>query len=283
MRLLTLNTHSLVELDYELKRRCFVTQILREPPDVIALQEVNQSCDAPPIPPEALVGLVPCREAIVIRQDNPMAAITAELYQEGLAYQWSWLPIKKGYGRYDEGIAVMSRLPIEETRILHVSGVDDYDNWKTRKLLGIRTKMSGESWFYSVHMGWWNDTETSFQEQWRNLQKALQDQSRVWLMGDFNSPAERSGEGYDLIRNSGWHDTYHLAREKDRGITVVGSIDGWKDKGEQAVLECGLRMDYIFCREPAVIYSSEVIFNGRMTPRVSDHFGVQVVTGEAVK
>ena len=43
MRLLTLNTHSLVEPDYEAKRKFFVDFIAKEQPDVFALQEVNQT------------------------------------------------------------------------------------------------------------------------------------------------------------------------------------------------------------------------------------------------
>ena len=42
MKLLTLNTHSLIEPDYEAKREIFVNFIAAEQPEVFALQEVNQ-------------------------------------------------------------------------------------------------------------------------------------------------------------------------------------------------------------------------------------------------
>ena len=45
MKLLTLNTHSLEEKDYEKKLKIFTEEILKEKPDVIALQEVNQPLD----------------------------------------------------------------------------------------------------------------------------------------------------------------------------------------------------------------------------------------------
>ncbi|MFR6514258.1 MAG: hypothetical protein ACLUP8_09480 [Ruminococcus sp.] len=48
-------------------------------------------------------------------------------------------------------------------------------------------------------------------------------------MGDFNSLDNVKGEGYDLICNSGWKDTYVLAEEKDDGITVEEEIDGWRE------------------------------------------------------
>ena len=47
MKLLTLNTHSLIEPDYEAKREIFVSFIAREQPEVFALQEVSQTACAP--------------------------------------------------------------------------------------------------------------------------------------------------------------------------------------------------------------------------------------------
>ena len=43
MKLLTLNTHSLIEPDYEAKREIFVNFIAAEQPEVFVLQEVNQT------------------------------------------------------------------------------------------------------------------------------------------------------------------------------------------------------------------------------------------------
>ena len=43
MKLMTLNTHSLEEEDYEAKLHAFAEGVCRAEPDIIALQEVNQS------------------------------------------------------------------------------------------------------------------------------------------------------------------------------------------------------------------------------------------------
>ena len=67
MKLLTLNTHSLIEPDYEAKREIFVNFIAAEQPEVFALQEVNQTAAAP------LLGDAP---AGMINYLNP-AAVTA--------------------------------------------------------------------------------------------------------------------------------------------------------------------------------------------------------------
>ena len=47
MKLLTLNTHSLIILEHEAKREIFVDFIAKEQPEVFALQEVNQTAAAP--------------------------------------------------------------------------------------------------------------------------------------------------------------------------------------------------------------------------------------------
>ena len=47
MKLLTLNTHSLIEPYYEAMREIFVNLIAADQPEVFALQEVNQTAAAP--------------------------------------------------------------------------------------------------------------------------------------------------------------------------------------------------------------------------------------------
>ena len=86
MRLLTLNTHSLVEPDYEAKRKFFVDFIAKEQPDVFALQEVNQTATAPAmsIP---LADYCPCSgNGILLKEDNHAAAVAQMLKEEGVHY-----------------------------------------------------------------------------------------------------------------------------------------------------------------------------------------------------
>lgn len=270
MKLLTLNTHSLVEAHYSEKLDLFVSGIAQEQPDVIALQEVNQTIAEQNVT-TVLEGYVPCEEGLKIRRDNHVYQAAGRLRSQGINYNWTWLPMKRGYDRYDEGIALMSRSKILETRVLKVSKTGAYDNWKTRKIVGIRTEQAPDEWFFSVHYGWWKDEEESFQEQWKRTEAYLNGYPHVWLLGDFNSPAEVRGEGYDLIQQSGWYDTYSLARKKDSGITVGAVIDGWNDKISGTD---GMRIDQIWCREKQSVADSRVIFNGKNRAVVSDHYGV---------
>ena len=48
MKIMTLNTHSLAEPEYESKLAAFAGSLVQIKPDIIALQEVNQSRSAPP-------------------------------------------------------------------------------------------------------------------------------------------------------------------------------------------------------------------------------------------
>ena len=104
--------------------------------------------------------------------------------------------------------------------------------------------------------------------------------SKIWLLGDFNSPAEVRNEGYDLIESSGFFDTYQLACKKDEGITVKGVIDGWRDKLDTPDAIEGMRIDHIWCNQKTAVHTSTVIFNGTKEPVVSDHFGVMIQVKE---
>ncbi|MBQ7980433.1 MAG: endonuclease/exonuclease/phosphatase family protein [Oscillospiraceae bacterium] len=270
MKLLTLNTPSLVEDNYSTKLDAFVSAIAEQRPDIIALQEVNQTI-AETQADVISEGYVPCVENIVIRKDNHVYKAAELLENAGVKYYWTWLPLKKGYDKYDEGISLMSRSRIIETDVVKISETDDYNNWKTRKIIGIRTEAAPDEWFFSVHYGWWDDLDEPFQNQWQKTVEYMKKYSRVWLMGDFNSPAEVRNEGYDMMNGSGWYDSYTLAKTRDNGITVGKVIDGWRDKVSGTD---GMRIDQIWCSQKAEIASSEVIFNGANKPVVSDHYGV---------
>lgn len=278
MKLLTLNTHSLLEKNYLQKLDQFVDTIIKEQPDILSLQEVNQSITAPLAGKALLRGWHPCqfqelsfvgtsvsvhgethgystadgdnvpsasvcREtqegqvSIPIREDNHAAQVASHLWQAGIPCSWTWVPAKIGYDKYDEGLAFLClNRKIHTAESLFISNCRDYGNWKTRKALGIQVEGLSH-WFYAVHMGWWQDEEEPFAQQWLRLQSALQhkkQESAVWLMGDFNSPSEFRAQGYDCIRNAGWLDTYCLAEKKDGGITVEGCIDGWRPVQETA-------------------------------------------------
>lgn len=281
MKLLTLNTHSLQEENYLLKLKEFVGVILKEKPDIIAMQEVNQTIKAPLADPELHIGFYPCNnDKISLRADNHAAQVAQQLRNAGISCSWTWISSKIGYDKYDEGMALLSLgHTITSVDSFYISKVHDYKNWKTRKVLGIQIEDS-KDWFYTVHMGWWEDEEEPFINQWKQLNMVFQskNESNIWIMGDFNSPSEIRGQGYDCVKESGWYDTYTLAEEKDSGFTVKGKIDGWKNSSEKnQLLQDEMRIDFIWCSNFVNVKSSKVVFNGNNEPIVSDHYGVMVV------
>ena len=276
MKILTLNAHSLLEEDYPKKLRQFADYVIQENVGMIALQEVNQTIGARPIDPALLAGMVPAPGAdLPVLEDNHAAHVARLLREAGASVSWMWLPIKISYDKYDEGLALFSlHGKIEQADSIHLTRSEDYADWRVRKALGARI---GRDWFYTVHMGWWDDPFEPFRHQWKNLNgNVRQDGGNTWLLGDFNSPAEVRGEGYDQIRADGWHDAWLLA-EKTRGeATVEGEIDGWRSRAENADALTGIRIDHIWCRIPEKILSAKVIFDGRHEPMVSDHYGILI-------
>ena len=270
MKLLTLNTHSLIIPEHETKREIFVDFIAKEQPEVFALQEVNQTAAAPLLA-EAPAGYYPCPgNMVLLKADNHAAAVAKMLEARGVHYYWSWLPAKVGYDIYDEGAAVFRRAPITDAENLLLSQINDYNNWKTRRTLGV---CAGDVWYYTVHLGWWKDEVEPFAPQWEKLSKAAGAKKTAFLLGDFNSEADVRGEGYDLVLGSGWQDTYRLAQQRDAGYTVVEAIDGWRDAPDAAAKK---RIDQIWCSKAVAVKSSRVVFSGLQEPQVSDHAGVMI-------
>lgn len=72
MKLITLNSHSLIEENYEEKFHRFIQGILTERPDILALQEVNQNMAETEADPEELreTNFFPSPSSIPVRRDN---------------------------------------------------------------------------------------------------------------------------------------------------------------------------------------------------------------------
>lgn len=269
---LTFNTHSLEESDMAKKQKIFADTVSEILPDVIALQEVNQTQSAPQIM-DIPKRFTPLKEGTVFTADNHALAITKLLEENGTPYYWTWAPFKVGYGKYDEGLALYSRKPILEVREIPISKTRDYSNYRTRSLLGIKTE---DGWFYAVHVSWWGDAEEPFANQWKVIKAQTADESNVTLMGDFNGDADTRNETYDLVKSDGWYDSFQLADQHDEGWTILGNIDGWD--GQEVVPT--RRIDQIWFDQKRPVVTSEVIFNGKNRPIISDHFGVLVETKE---
>jgi maltose 6'-phosphate phosphatase len=259
MKLLTLNCHSWQE-QQQLEKLEYVADIIQEKRyDVIALQEVSQSIHVE-------IQVAP------LKQDNYGLLLIEALKRRNVTEYtlvWDWGHI--GYDKYEEGVAILTKLPIVDQKDFFISKDTDRTYWKTRKIVGATVSYKGAPIsFYSCHLGWWHDEEEPFVYQADTLLKHATNDHLSFFLGDFNNNASVQGEGYDYLQERGLYDTYMLAKEKDNGITVKGKIDGWdKDNGD-------MRLDLILANKPVPVLSSAVIFNGINREIVSDHFGVEV-------
>lgn len=281
MKLITLNSHSLIEEHYEEKLSRFIQGILAERPDLLALQEVNQDMTATEVPLWELkeTGFHPVpSSAVPIRRMNHGLRCAKELARLGFPLHWTWVSAKTGYDRFDEGLAFFSPYPIRSAEAFFLTNSQNYQNWRTRKgLLAAFETPWGLQYACSLHMGRWEDEEEPFSQQWQRLSSRLSSlkEKQVWLMGDFNAPSSRRGQSLDMILEQGWLDTCRLAGHPQghpQDNTVEDGIDGWEDRS----LGGGMRIDYIFTNHPVSVSSSRVIFHPGSYGTVSDHRAVAV-------
>jgi maltose 6'-phosphate phosphatase len=211
----------------------------------------------------------PTDVTLPIGQDHYALALAEALCRAGRSYHWCYLPIKLGYGKYDEGVALLWRGEAESLRVLQLSDTRDYGNWRRRMALGVQ--LDG-TWFYSVHTSRWDDPEEPFITQWQRLRDAVQAEDRVFLLGDFNCPADAPGQGYARMMADGWQDLFVCSGHSEGYRTVRGVIDGWKD----ASADLPRRIDYILCKIKGVsVPFAKTLFDVDRGQRpVSDHCGV---------
>lgn len=270
MKVLTLNTHSWLESQPLEKLQQLADHISTENYALIALQEVNQRINSLPV--VSTHNFHPTKHQQPIHEDNFAHLLVQLLKEQGHNYHWSWTYNHIGYDTYHEGVALLSKQPIQPKAVL-VSKEKNPDDHHTRLLLIGQTKLA-ESPITAVccHYSWWLESG-GFSYEWQQTEQALKSQTLpLLLMGDFNNPASVAQTGYDLVLTSQLHlqDSFLAANKRSGEHTVEKAIDGWGENQEK------LRIDYIFASQELAISNYRIIFDGKQTPVISDHFGVAV-------
>ncbi|EJO5348663.1 endonuclease/exonuclease/phosphatase family protein [Clostridium botulinum] len=258
MKVLTLNCHSWQEEKQIEKIKYLAKTIYQNNYDVIALQEVSQSINSKILFDN-------------IKEDNFAFLVIKELEKLGeTRFRLIWDCAHIGYDKYEEGLAILTKHPVEDKKSFCISENKDASYWKTRKIIKCKTSYKNKPIsFYSCHLGWWDDEEEDFKLQVNKLIKDLKEEGTCILMGDFNNDAFLEKEGYDYIIDKNLKDIYSLAKSKDNGVTVVGNIDGWEDNKKN------MRLDLILSNKNLNVEYCRVIFNGTNKEIISDHFGVE--------
>lgn len=277
LKLLTLNAHSLHgdrgERNKKMNDLCeFLSE---ERPNIISMQEVNQMADAPLADTDHTEGYyraATCENPVPLKRGNFALDLAWNMAERGIPYHFTFLPMKKGYGIFDEGLAIFSLSPIRTSCGFYISRGEDYGDHNTRMALIAEIK-DRDIMICNIHTSRYDHASDPFYDQWKRLTSRLPDSERLFIMGDLNCPAEVRGEGYDRVCEAGFFDAYRVADERTGGKeTTEKGIDGWAD-GKR----CG-RIDYIFSsfypKAERITYTR--VLDGERGERVSDHFGVMV-------
>ncbi|HCV12937.1 MAG TPA: endonuclease [Candidatus Accumulibacter sp.] len=194
------------------------------------------------------------------RLDSPYQLVT----------DWSHL----GFGRYREGVAVLSRFPIENSRARYVSRSTDPYSIHSRKvvLARVRVPRFGLINVFSSHLSWWED---GFPEQFGNLRRWASEEhgdeiAASMLCGDFNIKA--GSLGYQLVADSREYQDQYLAATSPR---VFESVFEARESGWPRYLDDDHRIDYVFLRQGSHlrVTSARSVFSEQDYGRVSDHLG----------
>ena len=239
--------------------------ILAKQYDVICFQEINQTIESPVVPVNDLYHPTPSAEPI--HQDHYVRCLVEKLAKRGLIYHWSWAYNHIGFDRFHEGVAILSLNPLKPRELL-VSDANDPTDYHTRKVLLAETEVDGRLvTVASCHLSWWNK---GFQEEWAQIEEELlQCNMPLVLMGDFNNPVGYEGYQHILRSPLALQDSHAVAATVVGTATVEGDIAGWAGNKE------ALKIDYIFTSKDFNIEKSAVVFDGKATPVVSDHFGLE--------
>ena len=270
MRFLTLNTHSWCEIHQIAKIRTLAKFIIEQQVDVIALQEVNQLTSTPVVEhPLHFRG----GAGIPVREDNYALLLVRALEALGARYEWTLTETHLGWERYDECVAVLSRLPIRGIKPINMS--PDYTYFQVQRRAAQATLIETETgtfWCATTHMSWWDfDGEPLFAQEYAHLSQELAECARtapVLLGGDFNSAAHLSNEGYALVASSGMVDTRSLAEHTDGENTVHREIAGWEGSTDAK------RIDFVFADRLVDVVSHAVVFRDNSPEAISDHSGL---------
>jgi len=255
LRIMILNLHCYQESHQDRKFWQIAKAINEQAVDIVCFQEVAEHWNQGH-------GDWPSNSANIINQrlKHPM-----HLY-----FDWSHL----GFDRYREGVAILSRYPLEHTESRYVSDSHDMYSIHSRKVVmsRIRVPHIGAIHVFSAHLSWWED---GFEAQFRRLcdwaaHCSDGDIQATLLCGDFNIAA--GSVGYRMVvEHSAYQDQYLAANHQG----LFEQIFRVNDAHWGHLLADDYRIDYIFMNHDArlTVTSARVMFTHDDYGPVSDHCG----------
>ena len=271
IKVLTLNLHCYQQPDALDKLKRIADEIIQREIDVVCFQEAAQHRDSVEIRSSS---------GVPIRADNMVEIIRQFLANKGASdFQFVWDWSHYGWEVWEEGIGILSRLPILSSESTYLTESNDKTDWLSRIALTAEIRVpSGQSvQITSCHLGWFDKDQADYMKQHEVLWRFSQSKSLPCIVaGDFNTAAGTVGYKY-LVEASQAVDCY--LETNPTGMfdpTIGGQIDGWEEGGVD-----GMRIDYIWLKSAPNLKakSSEILFYKAGEWEVSDHAGVLVEFG----
>ncbi len=255
LRILILNLHCYQEPQQDRKFSQIAKAIAEQAVDVVCLQEVAEYWNQGQ-------GDWASNSANIINQRLP---IPMHIYSD-----WSHL----GFDKYREGVAILSRYPLEERQARYVSDSHDAYSIHSRKVVMAQISVPniGPLQVFSAHLSWWED---GFQQQFQRLSawadSLRNDSLRTSLLcGDFNIAA--GSLGYRLVVEGHQYEDQYLAANQQGLFEQIFRVN---DAHWGAWLADDYRIDYIFMNKNSdlQVTSARVLFTEQDYGPVSDHCG----------
>ncbi len=183
---------------------------------------------------------------------------------------WSHL----GFDKYREGVAILSRFPLQEQTSRYVSESHDVYSIHSRKVVMAQIQLPylGSINVFSAHLSW---IEDGFKEQFDRLSdwaasRHTENVKATLLCGDFNITA--GAEGYRYVVDSHQYEDQFLAARSPGVFEKVFKVN---DPHWQHYMADDYRIDFIFMHKNSTlkVVSGTVLFTDSDYGRVSDHCG----------
>ena len=240
--LLSLNLHCLEEDNLLDKQRRIVDTIIEFEVDIVFLQEVAQT-QAKPILYDN------------IKEDNYAYTLQQLLLQKGLKYNLYYLPIKYAFDKYDEGVAFLSKEPMDIIDSRYISKTRDYQNWKSRRIFVAK---QDHLYYATTHLGW-SDGNEVFEDQVAQALAALPKQEPFILAGDFNVTPD-SNE-YQYLMDQGLQDCFHNTPYYNQPT----------HKDQMDIHAEGSKIDYMMSNQEITTSHHQILLKDQP---VSDHYAI---------
>lgn len=247
MKIITLNLHLWQEKNQLEKLKRVADYINENDIDICFFQEVAQKFDAPLLFDN-------------IREDNNAYLVFKDLKAKyNISYEFK----KRGWGIFEEGLAIVSKYPIISKEWFFISKTQKLMDWKTRVILKVTYEVEGKPVHcFAVHMGW-SDGNEVYEEQATNLMKEVNKcgNDLVILAGDYNCPRDvREYNCWDSLYSS-----VDLAGIDTANVpTFAFNLDSHMDTKNKHI-------DYIFFNKKLGIKEYRVDFK-ESDGLVSDHY-----------